>query len=124
MFSRGQIIPIKAKVIGVVVVLIDRGGFISKAQLMESVWPNSFVEEANIHHYISVLRRVLGDGAHWIETSHRHGYRFTAEVRRLASPGRSSGEAGPSRQGKALAAPSPQALLEGLVLAAVSSPRG
>jgi Tol biopolymer transport system component/DNA-binding winged helix-turn-helix (wHTH) protein len=57
------------------------GRAISKRELMASLWPGTFVEEANLSFQISMLRKALGNGAvQWIETVPKHGYRFTADV--------------------------------------------
>jgi Tol biopolymer transport system component/DNA-binding winged helix-turn-helix (wHTH) protein len=59
-----------------------QGRVLSKQELMHALWPDTFVEEANLSFQISVLRRTLGeDGARWIETVPKHGYRFVADVR-------------------------------------------
>jgi hypothetical protein len=48
---------------------------------MTALWPDTFVEEANLSYQISTLRKALGDGAvEWIETVPKHGYRFAAAV--------------------------------------------
>src|SRR5258708_19682254 len=57
---------------------------------MNRIWPNSFVEEANLTVNISALRKVLGDrpdGGEYIETVPKHGYRFVAEVTELLEEG-------------------------------------
>lgn len=57
------------------------GRAFSKQELMSSLWPGTFVEEANLSFQISTLRKALGDGAaRWIETVPRHGYRFSADI--------------------------------------------
>src|SRR5262249_10652363 len=49
---------------------------------MNALWPDTFVEEANLSFQISVLRKALGEeGGRWVETVPKHGYRFGAEVR-------------------------------------------
>ena len=57
---------------------------------MRLVWPDSFVEEANLTQTIFVLRRTLGegpDGKPFIDTLPRRGYRFVADVREeIAKP--------------------------------------
>lgn len=58
----------------------------SKEELMEVVWPGTFVEEMNLTQNISVLRRALGDSAHdplYIVTVSGRGYRFAQHVTRL-----------------------------------------
>jgi Tol biopolymer transport system component/DNA-binding winged helix-turn-helix (wHTH) protein len=62
------------------------GKAFSKQELMTALWPETFVEEANLSFQISTLRKALGDGgSRWIETVPRHGYRFAAEVSARAS---------------------------------------
>src|SRR5258708_1566684 len=56
---------------------------LTKDELMQQVWPDSFVEEANLTVNISALRKVLGEapgGQQYIETVPKRGYRFIAEV--------------------------------------------
>ena len=59
------------------------GRLLSKDDLMRKLWPNSFVEEANLTVNISALRKALGethDGREWIETVPKRGYRFLPAV--------------------------------------------
>ncbi len=51
-----------------------------KSELMEAVWPNSFVEEANLTQQVFLLRKALGESASAIETLPGRGYQFTARV--------------------------------------------
>ena len=68
----------------------------SKQELMAALWPDTFVEEANLSFQVSTLRKTLGDGnARWIETVPRHGYRFAADVSVLTPAGTAPGPAGP-----------------------------
>jgi TolB-like protein len=56
---------------------------------MHAVWPDSFVEEANLTVSISVLRKILGEknsDLRFIETVPKRGYRFTACVKELKVP--------------------------------------
>src|SRR5580692_4770041 len=50
---------------------------------MKAIWPDSFVEGANLTVYISLLRKALGEeeGRRYIETVPRKGYRLIADVR-------------------------------------------
>src|SRR3954469_10241599 len=62
-------------------VLVENAGrLIRKDELMQAVWPDTIVEENNVDHCISQLRKYLGKDEHYIETVPRQGYRFTAEV--------------------------------------------
>src|SRR5258708_28104883 len=56
---------------------------ITKEELLNAVWGDTFVEEGNLAQYISHLRKALGDvseHAKLIVTIPRKGYQFTAEV--------------------------------------------
>jgi Tol biopolymer transport system component/DNA-binding winged helix-turn-helix (wHTH) protein len=79
----GEAVTLAPKTFDLLAVLVKSDGrLLSKDELMGSLWPGTFVEEANLSFQISTLRRALGeDGAQWIETVPKHGYRFTAEVK-------------------------------------------
>ncbi|HSA91895.1 MAG TPA: AAA family ATPase [Terriglobales bacterium] len=78
-------IPLRAKVFDTLAVLVqNQGRLLSKDELMQAVWPDAVVEENNLNHNISVLRKALGEkatGQVYVETVPRIGYRFVAEVR-------------------------------------------
>src|SRR5262245_852546 len=66
------------------VALVRRAGtLVSKRELLDIVWTNTYVEEGILAVHVSTLRKVLaGTGAAaYIETVPRAGYRFTATVR-------------------------------------------
>ena len=81
----GEVISLPPKVIDLLLVLLQSGGrVLTKDELMQTVWADTFVEETNLTHNISLLRRVLGEkqnGTKFIETIPRRGYRFAADVR-------------------------------------------
>jgi DNA-binding winged helix-turn-helix (wHTH) protein len=64
--------------------LVDHAGrLVTKEELMEAVWPDSYVQEENLKGYILELRRALGDqpaNPSFIETQRGRGYRFIAPV--------------------------------------------
>jgi len=72
-------------------VLVEAGGsVVTKGMLLEEVWPGTFVEESSITRNISELRSALGkreDGAPYIETFPRRGYRFSAPVLQMPEAG-------------------------------------
>src|SRR5262249_10291478 len=89
----GSVVPLAPKTLEVLVVLVDRRGtIVSKDQLVSAVWPDTFVEEGNLAHHISLLRKTLGDfdGQPYIETISKRGYRFNGPVRQAAEDGDSS----------------------------------
>src|SRR5713101_3850284 len=78
-------LPLAPKVFDTLLILLDsRGRIVEKEELMNRLWPDSFVEESNLTFNIQQLRKALGDNAReprFIETVARRGYRFIAEVK-------------------------------------------
>lgn len=78
----GEPIALTPKAFDLLLLLIEnRGRLIEKETLMKRLWPDAFVDEANLANNISLLRKTLGDSANMIETVPRRGYRFIGEVR-------------------------------------------
>jgi len=66
-------VSLGSRALEILTVLLERPGeLVSKQELMARVWPNVFVEPANLTVHISALRRALGDG--------RDGNRFIINV--------------------------------------------
>jgi TolB-like protein/Tfp pilus assembly protein PilF len=65
-------------------VLVEEAGeVVPKQELLQRVWPDTFVEEANLSVNVSILRKALGeqaDGQPFIQTVARRGYRFAGRV--------------------------------------------
>lgn len=95
----GRPVPLTPKAFDLLVVLAENGGrLLGKKDLMEAVWPDSFVEEGNLTFTVSSLRKALGEDPkepQYIETVPRSGYRFVADVRVLGGDpdGRAGGDA-------------------------------
>src|SRR2546423_5559819 len=81
----GQSVPLTPRAFAVLQVLVDNAGhLVGKEELMQTVWADSVVEEANLPQTICVLRKALGEDHHrhdYVETVQRRGYRFIAEVK-------------------------------------------
>jgi DNA-binding winged helix-turn-helix (wHTH) protein/pimeloyl-ACP methyl ester carboxylesterase len=93
--SRGNDpISLRLKVFDTLVVLVENAGrLVTKQELLDAVWPETTVEENNLNHNVSVLRKALGEpatGQQYIETVPRLGYRFVAPVEVVAAPVRQS----------------------------------
>jgi DNA-binding winged helix-turn-helix (wHTH) protein len=75
-------VQLRAKVFDTLRVLVENHGkLVSKADLMKAVWPDTFVEEGNLAHNLTVLRKALGcTGRLYVETIPAQGYRFIADV--------------------------------------------
>jgi Tol biopolymer transport system component/DNA-binding winged helix-turn-helix (wHTH) protein len=82
-----QHINLPPKTFDLLLLLVEsRGRVFSKKDLMNALWPDTFVEDGNLTFQISVLRKALGsEGIEWIETLPRFGYRF-GNVREVSDP--------------------------------------
>lgn len=83
----GEPVPLTLKSFKTLVVLVENSGqVVERSELLEQVWPNTFVEEANLTQQVFTLRKVLGsdqNGGQYIETVPKVGYRFAAPVRQV-----------------------------------------
>jgi pimeloyl-ACP methyl ester carboxylesterase/DNA-binding winged helix-turn-helix (wHTH) protein len=78
----GDEIRLRGKLFDTLCVLVENPGrLLRKDELLQAVWPDTIVEENNLDHCISQLRKVFGTANNFIETVPRQGYRFTAEVK-------------------------------------------
>lgn len=83
----GRAVSLGPKVVETLLVLVEAAGStVTKEALMDRVWPEGFVEEANLAQNIYVLRKTFRSygSPGLIETVPREGYRFTGEMRRIA----------------------------------------
>lgn len=80
----GVKVPLTPKVFHILLILVQHAGrSVTKQYLLQNVWPDTFVEEANLSVNVATLRKALGDGTgefKYIETLPRLGYRFIANV--------------------------------------------
>jgi eukaryotic-like serine/threonine-protein kinase len=87
----GQLIAVTPKAFETLLVLVRRGReVVSKEELLKEIWPDSFVEEANLSQHIFKLRKALGDtleGERYIVTLPGRGYRFAVPVRTITEGG-------------------------------------
>lgn len=88
-----ELVGLTPKAVDLLAVLVAaRGDVVTKQALLERVWPDAVVGEANLSVTVSALRRALGpaeDGGQYVVTVPRRGYRFglalpPPEVRPLA----------------------------------------
>ncbi len=79
-------IAIGGRALDVLGVLIDRpGDLVSRADIIDAVWPGATVEDSNLNVQIAALRRILDYGraeGSCIQTVAGRGYRFVAPVTR------------------------------------------
>ena len=85
LLKEGKPVPLTPKTYDTLLVLVkNRGRMLSKDELMNTLWPDSFVEEANLTQQVSMIRKALGDSSgdpRYVHTVPGRGYRFTPEVR-------------------------------------------
>src|SRR5690348_1926489 len=84
----GAPVPLTPKAFETLLALVENAGRgLGKDELLQRVWPDTFVEEGSLTRNISVLRKVLGDeNGEYIETVPKRGYRFVAPVREIPVP--------------------------------------
>src|SRR6185503_3646665 len=116
--ERGDgVVPIPPKAFDLLLLLArnpDR--IVPKNELIETLWPNTFVEDANLTQHIYTLRRALGDrpdGEPYIESLPRRGYRLAAAVRELDADSAEAATEGSRASQFAASADSAQPLREG-----------
>jgi DNA-binding winged helix-turn-helix (wHTH) protein/TolB-like protein/tetratricopeptide (TPR) repeat protein len=89
LFHGSKLVPLTPKALDILLVLVRSAGHVvRKEELIQAVWPDTFVEEGNLNVNVFALRKALGEsstGQPFIETIPRRGYRFAAPVRLLVS---------------------------------------
>jgi DNA-binding winged helix-turn-helix (wHTH) protein len=94
LWREGEIMPLTPKAFDTLVALIEKSGrLVEKEELMTRLWPDTFVEEANLAQHISHLRKVFEDGPNgnkYIQTVPRRGYRWVAALKECRNDERPS----------------------------------
>ena len=92
LLRNGEVVPLSPKAIAILTVLVQNpGNLLEREALMQAVWPNTIVEDANLTVAISQLRKAINqncDRAECIQTIPRVGYRFLAQVKTVEQPDR------------------------------------
>src|SRR5262245_24710217 len=87
--ANGIPVELTPKTFDVLVALVEGDGVVvSKDQLMERVWPNTFVDEANLAQQVSILRKRLAahdEGESYVSTIPGRGYAFSAPLVRVTT---------------------------------------
>jgi DNA-binding winged helix-turn-helix (wHTH) protein/TolB-like protein/Flp pilus assembly protein TadD len=85
--KNGEPLPLAPKAFELLAILVERSGhLVDKNDLLEEIWPDSFVEESSLTQNIYVLRKALSESdgeQRYIETVPRRGYRFVADVKAI-----------------------------------------
>jgi DNA-binding winged helix-turn-helix (wHTH) protein len=67
----------------------ERPKVLSKAELQQRLWPDTFVAEANLSNLVAEIRMALGDRGRvpkWVRTAHGVGYAFCGNATTVTSP--------------------------------------
>src|SRR6266704_2477956 len=84
----GKPVRLAHKAFEALLMLVENAGhLVDKDDLMRRLWPDTFVEEANVAKHVSLLRKILSEatnGREYIETIPKRGYRFVVDVREVA----------------------------------------
>jgi len=89
LYGDSRPVPLTPKALSLLEYLAERPGrLVRKSELLDAVWPGTFVADGVLKVCIREIRRALGDNPQaprFIETAYRRGYRFIADVARAAA---------------------------------------
>src|SRR5690349_18608162 len=84
LMREGELLALNVKAFDLLVFLAENAGrVLTKEEILEAVWENRYIEEANLTVQISILRKVLGDRKdqpRFLVTVPGKGYKFIAEL--------------------------------------------
>jgi TolB-like protein/DNA-binding winged helix-turn-helix (wHTH) protein/tetratricopeptide (TPR) repeat protein len=81
-----EIVTLTPKAFDTLLLLVRNSGhLLEKDELINMLWPETFVEEGSLSNNIFLLRKALGEDPAFIETVPRRGYRFVGAVRQFPS---------------------------------------
>ena len=85
LWRNGDRVPVPPKGFDVLAYLVEHAGqLVTQDEILEALWPETFVNPEVLRKYILEIRRTLGDRPdtpEFIETLPKRGYRFIAAVR-------------------------------------------
>jgi DNA-binding winged helix-turn-helix (wHTH) protein len=83
LFREGRSVRLSPKAFDLLVLLVGhRPRALTKTELHERLWPDTFVVDANLSNLVAELRKALEDDAReprFVRTVHRYGYAFAAD---------------------------------------------
>jgi predicted ATPase/DNA-binding winged helix-turn-helix (wHTH) protein len=94
LMNNNEPLALRGRTLDVLIALVERAGeVVTRRELIEYVWPDVTVEEANLRMHVAGLRKALGDGrdgVRYIANIPGRGYSFVAAVQRLTEEGLST----------------------------------
>ncbi|MGH9948329.1 MAG: winged helix-turn-helix domain-containing protein [Pyrinomonadaceae bacterium] len=138
LWREDNVISVSPKALAVLKLLLERNGeLVSKQEIFDSVWADTFVEDGVLTQNIYSLRKALGpdeDGKQFIETVARRGYRFAGQIKSILANEKTSADNGsrpitahldeshfaePAAQTRRFSLPTFTVILVGLILSAL-----
>lgn len=90
LLRRGEVVPLGERSFATLLALLERPGeVVTKAELLDEVWPDAVVGDDSVAKAVSDLRVALGDppaAPRYVQTVPRRGYRFIGELVDLSKP--------------------------------------
>lgn len=87
----GRVIPLSPRALQFLELLLDRRPeAVAKTEILDRLWPGTFVSDASLHNLVAEVRAALGDSpraTRYIRTVPRYGYAFQADARPAAVHG-------------------------------------
>ena len=84
LFRQQDPVHVSGKAFELLKLLLERRpAALSKAEIQEHLWPDTFVSEANLPTLVTEIREAIGDDARharFVRTVHGFGYAFSGEV--------------------------------------------
>ena len=85
LLRHGSVTPLSPKAFELLELLLDRRPeVVAKTEILERLWPETFVSDASLHNAVAEIRAALGDApraARYIRTVPRYGYAFHGDAR-------------------------------------------
>jgi len=79
-----EIVALTPKAFDTLYLLVRNSGhLLEKDEMINVLWPDTFVEEGSLSNNVFLLRKALGEDPPYIETVPKRGYRFVGAVRQL-----------------------------------------
>src|SRR6185369_6645625 len=86
----GSLVSLPPKALEMLLLLVrQRKVIVSREELLETIWRDTFVEDGNINYTVSLLRKTLDkdDKGRFIQTVPKRGYRFVGNVLEVSANG-------------------------------------
>jgi DNA-binding winged-HTH domains len=104
LWQDGEVVRLGSRAFDILAVVTSAAGrLVTKDELMNAVWPETIVEENNIHVHLSALRKILGPDRGLILTVPGRGYKL------LQAPKKSPREEADLHTSRGRRLPSPKA---------------